>query len=349
MEDTAVYKVIAGRMPFWPERERWQQIMSGQRFPVMAAVIVLVLFFALNACGGTETLVGWSLLLVIGAAVLGGGWLLLFPIFYRHRRADQLKTRWYDEQADRRRFSAGYTVEICGDRVVYTDLRSRTVIPYTAVTACFETADGILLTADAARILVRSYDLTVADHQWLRQWLYSRLSEEVVCVKREAVPQLAQPLPILGFCNEDTVISRGVLCAVAPQTRQRFRLVAGTLVLPTALVISALIATVATMGNTFLDLILLFGAIAASALILLLLLVIPQAKTVVAQVALTQDGLAWHCGRSSDFVVWERIRVGMRPDGLRLWFFDGTSVFLPFKNLENPDAVRRFFIKKQTL
>lgn len=345
MDDTAVYKVLAGRVPTWPERERWQAVMNGSRTLLWVIYLLLTGFFALNALGGAATLLSWQAPVATLAAVGGAVWVLVGFIVHRHQAGNRMKTEWYNEQADRRRLAAGSTVELCGDRVVYTDLRRRVVIPYNRVTRCTESIDGFLITAGIDRILIRGGDLTADELTDVRQWLESHIPAAVFFRKAFAVPLRLQPLPVMGFISDDSVIARGVVTVFPPQVKGRLSRLTWTLILPAAVVYGTLIATVFSVGNVLADLFLFCGGIAAVGTLCLWLFTLSLTKRRTVQLAFTKDGLAWNADGHNDFMVWERIRVTPAAAGLRLWFFDGTALFVPFKQLEDPDALRRFFVK----
>ncbi len=340
MEETAVVTVLAGRVPGWPERERWKKTMNGIRGAILVATILLAEFFALNALGMSTELTGPAAAVVGLAAVAGGLWLIVGGILWRHDTEFRMKTAWYNEQADKRRLAAGSTLELCGDRVVYTDLRSRTVIFFDRVTACVETIDGFLLTADTARLLIRGGDVTAEQCDQVRTWLKTHLPAGVYRTTAAAIPLRKMPLPIPAFYNEDKVEARATLSRISPLVGKRLRRLTGWFMLPAALIYAAFLTSlVSATGHALLDMALysglLFLAWACAAWPLSLL----HTKPVTVQLAFTRDGLAWNTDAGSDFLVWERLRVQVTARSLRLHFPDGTALTVPRGALDAPQFI----------
>ncbi|MBR2338006.1 MAG: hypothetical protein IKA63_00890 [Clostridia bacterium] len=352
--DTALYIVTAGRSPSWPERERWQKTMHGSRSLVWILALILTLFFAYDAVVTAVTSLGSSpswwmvleLLAILLVAVGGTVWLCFFPMMYNHRLRNELQTQWYDSQADRKRLEAGYTIGFYGDRVVHTDVRGATVLYYPQITACVETADGIALSSETVYILVRAQDLTAQQLLYIREHLRERLAPSVFRIKAVPLAYLQEPLPVMPFQNDDAVIAHGTIALPRRGTlyRQRLRTVTVNFLIPAMLVYgAALTAYLPVTGSKLLDLLIFCGGMLAGACLLVRGLTLFGKKRTRCELAFTREGLASYRDGVTGFSVWERVRVTLLKKGVYLQFFDGTHLTVPWKTIDQPDAVREHF------
>lgn len=352
--DNALYMLVAGRAPSFPERERWYRRLLGARTMVWVLAMILTLFFAydtvifaVSGLGSAPSL--WMVLdflATIVILVVATVWMCFFPVTQRHLHRNALQTQWYDEQADRKRLEGGYTVGIYGDRVVHTDLRGATVLYYRKVASCIEADDGICLCGEKMNVLLRAQDLTEQQLLYIRELLHQRLDPSVFRIKGTPHGGLEQPLPICAFENTDTVISHGsvVLPRRGIRYRQNLRTITRGLLLPAMLIYgTSLAACISLTGSGLLDLLVFCSGMVIGGLLLVRLLSVFGRETTHCEVAFTREGLAVCCYDITDFRMWERIRVTLREKGVRLTFFDGTYLTILWKNMDNPDAVRHHF------
>ncbi len=346
-KDQALYILTAGRLPTWPEREHWQRTLNGSRSLCVWLMVLFTLFFAHNAVAvslsandGTRALMTTVLMVAAGIA------LIWFTVAHRHRCRTALQTQWYDEQADKKRLEAGYTVALYGDRIVRTDLRGATTFPYSRITACFETVYGFYVQAGTGGILIRGADLTPEQVAMIRELLQTKLDPAIFHIKGRAMAALTDPLPIPCFDNDDRVITRAtVTLRQAWEDSSRYevyRQTAKGLVIPAMVVYGTSLAnTLSVTGLFFLDLALLCpGAVMVGMLILWCLSAFGE-RQVRLSLAFTRDGLAAFAEGRSYFVPWERVRLTEEKHGVNALFSDGNSLKIPWNCMEDAEQIRR--------
>lgn len=344
--DQALYILTAGRLPAWPERERWYRLFWRNRNAAVLVMTLLTLFFTgYIGSGSTGDGVGDAVVrLILGAAVV---WMVVFLAVRRRAIRNRMHTDWYNEQADRKRLAAGHTVALYGDRVVRTDLRGATTMYFSAVTACTETADGICLSAGSTHLLIRGGDLTPEQLYLVREHLLQRLPGRVFHVKRAAVAGLAEPLPIPVFSSSDEVLFRAAMAFPRPALRSRrekeLTMLQRGFVLPAMLMYGTGLATSVSVTDVFLlDLLLFCAAMVAGGLLLTWLLTRCGRQRTVVSLAVTREGLAAFTNGRSDFIVWERCRPTAQKAGLHLLFADGNALKIPWPCFEQPEAIQDF-------
>lgn len=347
-QDQALYLLTAGRLPTWPEREHWQRLLNRNRRLCLVIIVLLTAFFAYYILTGLTAGVHWTrALITIVIMAAASVTVILSPTMRNHRIRNQMQTTWYDEQADRKRLAAGYTVALYGDRVVRTDLRGATTLFFDRITSCTETPQGFCLMAGSATVLIRSADLTYDQITTIRDHLRARLPGSVFRVKGEAVACLTEPLPIPFFDNTDVVISRATMVFRRPWLRSRrlreLRALQNTVVVPAMLVYGTALADLMTVTGTFLlDLLLFCGGAVIGGILLTRLLTAFGGKPTTVYLAVTREGLAAYGGGRHFFTVWERCRPTAEKGGLRVQFADGNTLFIPWSCFEQPEAIQDF-------
>ncbi len=325
---------VAGRQPSFEERTYWQRLHDGLRRLVLWLAVILTCFFAYSA--------GWSvwqqrtpLESLITCALLFPG-LTFVPyslVYSNYLRQNKLKTAWYDEQADKARLAAGYTVTLWDDRAVYTDLRGETTLWFSAVTLCTESVHGFFLQAGTANLLIRAADLTAEQVTAVRERLHTALPQERYRTKSTAMACLGEALPLPVFQNDDVVTFRTTVDVALPRVgtlHKTRRKIGRMFVVPAGLIYACMLADVVTVtGHYLLDLALLCVATVVGMNVLLALLTLqPKTRTVTVQVAFTRDGVAVFANGQQFFYVWERVQRHETAHQIWLTFPEGERLKL---------------------
>jgi hypothetical protein len=345
--DRALYILTAGRLPSWQEREHWRRVMNGSRTLCAVLMVLLTLFFGYDAVVTAASSGHWPQVLTTMIVVLAAGFTIIFFLARQsHLVRSDMQTRWYDEQADKKRLEAGHTVALYGDRAVRTDLRGAVTMEYDRMTACVETMYGFRLTAGSLSILIRSDDLTAEEVYRIRLHLQQRLPAGLYRKKGDAVPRLRESLPIPRFQNDDEILSRAALTLRQPwlnsrRQRQINTVIRGFVIPAMAIYGTALASQVYIIGEYFLDLLLFCGGCILGSVLLIRALCAFGKKKTPLSLAFTRDGLAGFSGGCSFFTVWERIRLKEEKKGVRAVFADGDHLLIPWNNMEQPDAVKQ--------
>lgn len=338
--------LLAGRAPSFAERQYWQRSLRGLRRVAVWLMTAITAYFAYSAW---VTIFMMPFLEALGTAVVllpATVLALWFPIYDNHNRENNLKTAWYNEQADKQRLDSGCRIALWDDRAVMTDYRGETTISFSQVTLCIETIHGFLLQSVGTTILIRSADMTPEQVEQVRARLKQAILPERYCSKQAAIGCLREPLPIPSFQNNDRVMARALLDMPSPRIRKRLK-AARMFAVPTGVIYGVVVAqTVAVTGYYVADLI-AFCAVGALLAYGLLVVLATRSKNeyVMVHIALTHDGLAAFCDGQHYFLTWERINVEHRYYSVRMYFPSGDRLRVAYAQFDDPEAVRQIGFK----
>lgn len=339
--------VTTGRFAVYNEREYWRRLHAGSRHVVVALMAVLTVLFAWEALIALAYMPSWADKIVTLAVVVPA---TVFTCIYPFRVINAEKTRFlndfFTEQADKARQAVGYTVALYDDRVVYTDLRGETVIPFSRVTLCTETAHGLYLQAGTTAVLWRSADLTAEQLSAVRDWLRARIPAQRIRVKRAAKGALTEPLLMPLFQNPDRVVARAALTSEYPFLRsirqKRTRDLTQRFVFPAMLVYGAVIAQVISLVYYYLvNLALICAGCVMLGVLFTTWFTREKSEKIPLSLAFTVEGLAVFTQGQSSFTMWQRLKVRLAAHGIWLISPNGDRWFVPFRSMDDPDAVRQ--------
>ena len=334
--------VIAGRMPSFPERQYWQRLHSGLRRAAVWGMTLITAYFAYSAWETLFYLSFWEAILTTAVLLVPTVLMLWFPFYDKHERENALKTVWYNEQADKNRLAAGYTVTLWGDSAVVTDLRGETVIPFSQVTLCTETVHGFHLQASTTDLLIRSADLTPEQATAVRALLQTVIPCERYRQKSTAMACLREALPLPIFQNDDMVVTRAVVNM--PTFRKRKRLaMARMVVIPAGVIFGVVLAeTVALTAYYGVDLLILVIATVSVLYGALCLLTVNGRKSLTVHMALTRDGVAAFENGHHYFLTWERVQLKRRSYTVEFVFPNDCQIKIPYAQIDDPQAILQF-------
>ncbi len=333
--------VVAGRFLTGQEEERWQRIL---RDPVQAllrvVLIVLLGFFSIQAAGAALAS-DWRIPSLVFPLIAGCLWFLIAQMLRARRRKRQvLENTWLERWQDHRMIRAGCMISLYGDHAAYSTMRGSSILPYTEVTHCLESADGILLGNGHVVVCFRSTDMTAAQLFAIRRFLQEHIDPSLYRVKEPAIPLLAEPLPTVRFANFDTVITRATVLP-AEDTREFHELLG--LVLPQMVIYSLTPALMTALTPWPLLNCLIFCAVfmSAGALVTHLTVLLKNRKQEAVRLAFTKEGIAKQQNGVVSFAVHGRYRLNTSEVGVTVLYASGERLDIPWSAIEDPDALKR--------
>ncbi len=333
--------VVAGRFLTGQEEERWQRLLRDPALtPLLAVLTVLLGFFSIQAVGAAVQL-DWRLPSLVLPLLAGCLWFLLARILrIRRRKRQLLENAWLERWQDHRMIRAGCMISLYRDRAVYSTMRGSSVLPYSQITHCLETADGILLGNGHVTVCFRSADMTAQQVFAVRRFLQEHVSPSVYRLKEAAVPLLSEPLPHVRFANYDTVITRA---AVVPTADNReFHELLG-IVSPQMVIYGLTPALMTSLTPWPLLNCLLFSVIfvSAGAFITYLTVRFKNRKQEAVRLAFTKEGIAKQQNGTVSFAVQGRCQVSKSEAGVTVLYATGERLEIPWSAIEDPDALKR--------
>ncbi len=327
--------VVAGRMPSFPERQYWQRLHSGLRRAAVWGMTLITAYFAYSAWETLFYLSFWEAILTAAVLLVPTLLMLWFPFYDKHERENALKTVWYNEQADKQRLSAGYTVALWDDRAVVTDLRGETTMLFADVTLCTETVHGFYLQAGTTDLLIRSADLTPEQATAVRALLQTVIPRERYRQKSTAMACLREALPFPVFQNDDTVVARATTRIQRPRTA-----ISRMFVIPAGVIFGVMLAETVTLTAYYVADLLILAAVGAAVLCgALFVFSVAERKPHTVYIALTRDGVAAFENGHHYFLTWERVQLKRRSYSVEIAFKNGNSLKIPYSQFDNPQAI----------
>ncbi len=333
--------VVAGRFLTGQEEERWQR---NRRDPVQAllrvVLIVLLGFFSIQAAVASIQS-DWRIPSLVFPLIAGCLWFLIAQTLRARRRKRQaLENAWLERWQDHRMIRAGCMISLYGDHVAYSTMRGSSILPYTEVTHCLESVDGILLGNGHVTVCFRSADMTAAQLFAVRRFLQEHINPSVCCVKQPAIPLLTEPLPNVRFANFDTVITRATV--LPPEnTRGFYELL--RLVLPQMVIygLTPALMTALTPWPLLNCLIFCTVFVLAGALLTHRLVRLKNSKQETVRLAFTKEGIAKQQNGVVSFAVHGRYRLHTSEAGVTVLYASGERLDIPWSLVEDPDALKR--------
>lgn len=333
--------VVAGRFLTGQEEEHWQRIL---RDPVEAllrvVLIVLIGFFSIQA-GYAAVQIDWRIPSLVFPLIAGCLWFLIARMIrIRHRRRQALENDWLERWQDYRMIRAGCMIWLYDDHAVYSTMRGSSILPYTEVTYCCETVNGIRFGNGIVDVCFRSADMTAAQLIAVRRFLQEHINPSIYRVKAAALPLLNEPLPHVRFANFDTVITRATI--TLPEDKREFHEALG-MVLPQMILYGLTPALMTALTPWWLLNCLVFcGAfMIAGALLTYLILRLKKRNRETVRLAFTKEGIAKQQGGAVSFAVRGRYQMTASEAGVTVWYMTGERLDIPWSAIEDPDALKR--------
>ena len=355
MDDRVKYCEVAGRLPSFEERRVWRRTMTGTRQWAFAAVAVLTAVFANDAVWLAQQQ-GDAVVLVLTwlFATAGTLFTVAAPFLAYRRQTQRMQTAWYDEQADKKCLTQGYTLTFYDTHVEKTDARGTTVLPYRRITECVETRAGWLLTKGTAAVLIRGADLTREQYDKIDSVLRGHIPPKRYRYIDAVWPLLVLPLPLPRFHDDrDAVLSYARvrvpyggngMGSAGQQTRVKLL---RQLLLPSMAVFGAFFSQLVYVTPVrVLNLLIYVGGFMLVGGAVAALLTAGTARPNVVTFALTRDGVAAVADDHHHFTVWERMNIRSHQHGITIRFPDGGRVRLPWEAMDRPDAVQLWLSRR---
>ncbi|MBQ7038651.1 MAG: hypothetical protein IJN61_06060 [Clostridia bacterium] len=333
--------VVAGRFLTGQEEERWQRTLHDPVSKLLCVVLgVLLIFFSIQAAGAA-TQIDWRIPSLVVPLMAGCLWFLIARVLRARRRKRQaLENAWLERWQDHRMIRAGSMISLYRDRAVYSTMRGSSILPYTQVTHCVESVDGILLGDGHVTVCFRGADMTAQQLFAVRRFLQEHVSPSVYRVKESAVPLLSEPLPNVRFANYDTVITRAT---VIPTTDNRdFHELLG-IVLPQMIIYGLTPALMTALTPwPLLNCVIFCGVfMLLGALITHLAVRLKTGKQGVVRLAFTKEGVAKQQNGAVSFAVRGRYQMNKSEAGVTVLYATGERLDIPWSAIEDPDALNR--------
>ena len=331
--------IVAGRSPSFAERQYWQRQHNGLRRATVWLMVGITAYFAYSAWMTIFYMTFWDAIITALVLLVPTVLTLWFPFYDGHQRENELKTVWYNEQADKKRLENGYTVTLWDDRVVMTDLRGETTVPFSRITLCTETVYGFYLHADTTDFLIRAADLTPEQATAVRNWLQTVIPPQHYRLKSRVMGRLSEALPLSVFQTDDCVVARTAAQKQLPTKTNRLAM-ARMFVVPLGVIYGTMIAQTVTVTTHYLWDLVLFAAIGmAVAFGLFSILSATHSAKKRTYVALTRDGVAMFEDGCHSFYTWERVKRHGGFHNLTLQFPNGDRMRMPYAQFDDPEAV----------
>ena len=341
--------LLAGRqIPYW-EAYRWYSVLYGKRKTLPIIAFVMCLLYALTTVSVAATMAKSSAerqaaALIVAVAVVMLSIFLFFSLSYPKGVARRY-VAVYD--ADTKRHLYGTCLAVYADRMEFSSLRGTKTCYFTEIDRCVETYDGFALLTGDNCLIIRSADLTPYDAQRLREYLTERLSPSVMYRKTPAHPQLAEPLPVMQFCTETTVLAAASVAVshTVPyrhEVKIRFFLLMMTVLSLSLLFGVMLSALFAATENPMLDLLLFCGgSMLGGALIgVLLFRLFHKRSDETLKITFEPDGLRLTTESAEWFIIKERMWLSVNEQGATIRFFNQQTLFIPKEACSDFPAVK---------
>lgn len=333
--------VVAGRFLTGQEEERWQRALRDPVSGLLRLVLVILLaFFSIQAMGAAAAS-DWRLPSLVVPLIAGCLWFLsAWTLRARRHRRQVFENAWLDRWQDEKMVRAGCMIALYRDHAAYSTMRGSSLLPYSEVTLCCETADGILFGNDRFRICFRSADLTLEELVTIRRFLQERMKPSVYRLKAAAIPALAEPLPHVRFANFDTVITRAAV--VPTDDKREFGELLG-FVLPQTIIYSLAPALMTALTPWPLVNCLVFGTVFVLAGVLLTRLIMRLRKTsgrTPLRLAFTKEGIARQQDGIVSFTVRSRCHLYAGRAGVTVLYTSGERLDIPWSAIEDPDTLK---------
>ncbi len=332
--------VVAGRFLTGQEEERWQRLLRDPVSTMLRVVLIVLLgFFSIRAAGAAAQS-DWRLPSLVVPLMAGCFWFLIArALRARRRKRQKLEAAWLERWQDHRMIRAGCMISLYGDHVAYSTMRGSSILPYTQVTHCLESVDGILFGNGYVTVCFRSADMTAQQLFAVRRFLQEHISPSVYRVKEPPVPQLSEPLPHVRFANFDTVITRA---AVSPAEKgEDYRELRG-IVLPQMIIYGLTPALMTALTPwPLLNCLIFCGAfMLAGALITRLTVRAKTRKQGAVRLAFTKEGIAKQQNGAVSFAVRGRYQLTENEAGVTVRYATGERLDIPWSAVEDPDALK---------
>ncbi len=333
--------VVAGRFLTGQEEERWQRNLRDPVQTLLRVVLIVLLgFFSIQAASAAAQS-DWRIPSLVVPLIAGCLWFFIAQMLRaRRRRRQALENAWLERWQDHRMIRAGCMISLYGDHAAYSTMRGSSILPYTQVTHCLESVDGILLGNGHVVVCFRSADMTAAQLFAVRRFLQEHINPSVYRFKEPAVPMLLEPLPTVRFANFDTVITRATVIP-AEDTREFHELLG--MVLPQMIIYGLTPALMTALTPWPLLNCLIFCSLfmLAGALLTRLTVRLKNRKQVAVRLAFTKEGIAKQQNGVVSFAVRGRYQVNTSEAGVTVLYVSGERLDIPWSAIEDSDALKR--------
>lgn len=334
--------VVAGRFLTGQEEERWQRMLRDPVHALLHVVLIVLLgFFSIRAAGAAAQS-DWRIPSLVFPLIAGCLWFLIAQMFrVRRRKRQVLENAWLERWQDHRMIRAGCMISLYSDHAAYSTMRGSSILPYTQVTHCLESVDGILFGNGHVNVCFRSADMTAAQLFAVRRFLQEHISPSVYRIKEPAMPLLFEPLPHVRFANFDTVLTRATV--IPTEDVREFQELL-RLVLPQMIIYSLTPALMTALTPWPLLNCLIFCGVflLAGALLSYLTVRLKNRKPEAVRLAFTKEGIAKQQNGAVSFSVRGCYQVNTGESGVTVLYMNGERLDIPWSAVENPDALRDF-------
>lgn len=333
--------VVAGRFLTGQEEERWQKALRDPVLAVLRLVLLVLLGFSSIQAAEVAATSDWRIPSLGFPLIVGCIWFLIaWTLRDRRRKRQTLETVWLDRWQDEKMIRAGCMISLYSDHAAYSTMRGSSILPYSNVAFCCETADGITFGNDRLRICFRSADLTATELSRIRLFLQERIKPSVYRVKATALPMLVEPLPHVRFANFDTVITRATITPIAD--KREFHDLLG-FVLPQMIIYSLTPALMTKLTPwPFVNCILFCAVFVLVGFLLTYWIWQLKTNRVCAPVrlAFTKDGVARQQDGAVSFTVRSRCHLYLGQTGVTVLYTSGEQLDIPWSAIEDPDVLK---------